>query len=145
MELFHYSGISMWPERNSTYRPGSGGLGPPCLLTLSGSFIPFCGLSFLACKVEVALQPPSHFASLQSVGWVCSAHSQLAGFLQVGLPGRGLLPPWLPWSSLLTQTFLEALYKRTRLSTEIAHGAVVTFPYQACAVLSKLAALCSSH
>lgn len=45
MELFHSSGISMCPERNSIHRRGSGGLGSPssathCLLTWRASFAP---------------------------------------------------------------------------------------------------------
>lgn len=42
MEHFHYPGISMWPERNSTHRQRSGGSpssATHCLLTLTRSFI----------------------------------------------------------------------------------------------------------
>lgn len=97
----------------------------------------------------VSLPPPHpplrHFSSQWSISGAYSARTRLAGLLQVGLPVRGLLPPWLSRGSLLTQIFLEALYKRTRLSSEVAHGTGMTFPWRAHVVLSKQAAFCSSQ
>lgn len=94
-------------------------------------------LSFPARKVGVTLQPLSHFPSPQSARRVPSVPSRAAGLPQVGLPVRGPPPPWLPPSGLWTQTFLEALYKRTRLSPEIARGTMVTFPWKTHVVLSE--------
>lgn len=63
-------------------------------------------------------QPRGHSSSQGSGAWVPSAHSGLAGLLQVGLPVSGPLPPWLPQRSLLTQIFLEALHVK-KLPTEL--------------------------
>lgn len=109
-----------------------------------GVIRPLSVLSVPAWKVEVASASESLFL-LGPVCWVCSGHFGLAGPLQGRPPVRGLLPPWLPRRNLLTQIFLEALYKGTRLSSKIAHGTGMTFPWKAHVVLSKQAALCSSQ
>lgn len=106
---------------------------------------PFLGLSFPTREVEVALQPPSHSSAQQSPAGA-SAPARLAAFLQVGiglLVVGGLRPPWLPQSSLLTQSFLEALYQKNCLSTRIAQGTVVRIPWKA-HVVSASRLLCAA-
>lgn len=124
-------------------RPGDTQLSHPLPADIERVVLSLSSLSFPARKVGVTLQPLSHFSNLKCAGRVVSARSRSAGLLQVGPAVRGLLPPWLPPSGRLTQTFLEALYKRTRLSTEIARGTMVTFPWKTHVVLSKQAAPCS--
>lgn len=70
--------------------------------SLSGHRVP-------ARQEDVGSQPGGHCSSQGSGAWVPSARPGLAGLLQVRLPVRGPLPPWLPQRSLLTQIFLEAL------------------------------------
>lgn len=67
---------------------------------------------------DVGSQPGGHSSSQGSGAWVRFARSGLTGLLQVGLPVRGPLPPWLPQRSLLTQIFLEALHVK-KLPTEL--------------------------